>query len=272
MKNPRGRKFAALLMACCLSSMSFSSALAVDVPNKKEVVTKARQSYYNLHNLGLASFRCTISPNWDLVLADTKRTDPAGADQTLKILNQIHFTLTLTPDNKVQITHTDPPPAENAQQAASYEQIFTGMQQMMSGFFDMWSPFYLTSPFPEVNGEYQLEDQGIQYVLFYKEGATAVVIIMDKDLAISSWNITSSNYTTTLQPEFLKNPKGLLLSAYTVTYRTKSPSEDIRVNVQIVYQEIEGLQLIQRLSLSGVSAGNPFAMDLAFSGFQITKK
>ena len=271
MRNPRSRKLPALFMACCLCAMSFSTAFAVDLPNKKEIIARARQSYYNVRDQGLAGFRCEITPNWDSLLADTRKTDPASADRALKNLNQIHFSMTLATDNKVQITHTAPS-AENAQQASALNQIFDGMQQMTSGFFDTANPFILSSPFPEVNSEYQLEEQGGQYRLSYKEGDADVVTLMNKGLVISSLNVTTPVFTSSIQPLFLENPKGLLLAGYTASYKSKTPGEDTDLSVQIIYQEIDGLQLPQKLNLAGTYGGSPFKVEVTFSGYQITRK
>lgn len=272
MNNPRGRKFPAFWLACCLCSISFSTAFTADLPNKKEIITKARQSYYNLRTQGLASYRCDLTPNWDSLLAGTRKKDPASADKAVKTLSQIHFSMSLDADNKVQITHNQPPPAVNAEQASGFDQIFSGMQEMITGFFQTAEIYILGTPFPEVNSEYQLEDQGGHYLLSYKEGEAAVVVIMDKDLVMSSVTVTTSAYTSTIQPQFLKNSKGLLLTGYMAIYKSKSPGEDTQLNVQVVYQEVNGLQLPQKLNLSGSYGSNPFAVEVGFSGYQITRK
>jgi hypothetical protein len=254
-----------------LCGMSFSTAFAVDLPNKKEIITRAHQSYYNLHDHGLAGFRCDITPNWDSVLADLRKTDPASVDRALTYLNQIHFSMTLGADNKVLITHTQPT-AANAEMARAFEQIYSGMPQMISGFYDTASLYILGSPFPEANSEYQLDYQTGEYRLTYKDGQADVVTIMDKNLVISSMNVKTTDFTSEMRPEFVKNPAGLLLAGYFAAYKSKSPSEDTVVKVRIVYQEVGGMQVPQKLNFSGSYGGNPFAMEVAFSGYQITRK
>jgi hypothetical protein len=258
-------------MLFCLFSTNLSPAFATDVPNKKEIIAKARQSYYNLRTLGLASHRCEITPNWDILIADLKKSDPAKAERALPVLRQIHFAMSLDADSVVTITHTAPAP-ENAEMAKGFDQMFAGMQQLMSGFFDTANPFILTTPFPEVNAEYQLEDQGNQYVLSYKEGASGVVTVMDKNLVISSITVADPGFTSTLQPQFTKNPRGLLLAGYMAIYKTKNAAEDTQLNTQIIYQDVDGLQLPQKLILSGSYGGGPFAVELVFSGYQVTRK
>ncbi len=271
MRFPRGRKLPALFMVCCLCGLSFSNAFAVDVPNKKEIIAKARQSYYSLRTQGLVGFTCDIKPNWEGLLAEESKTDPGKAAQALQTLSQIHFIAGLGADGKVKLTHNDVA-GQTPEMTAALNQIYGGMDQMTSGFFDTFSLFMLNSPFPEVESEYQLEDQGILYQLTYKEGAAGVVTTMDKDFVISSLSVTSPEFASTLQPSLLKNPKGLLLTGYMAVYKSKNPAEDTQLSVKIAYQELEEKQVIQKLSLSGSYGGSPFAVELTFSNYQFTKK
>lgn len=271
MKSPRSRKICAVLMAVCLCGASFPNALALDLPNKKEIITRAHDAYYNLRTLGLAYFKCDFTPNWDDLMKKIGGLDPASVDKAVKTLSQIHFSLSLDTDNKVQITHTAPAP-ENAQVAAGFEQIFGGVNQAISGFFDTVAPFLLSSPFPEVNSDYQLEDQAGNYRLSYKDGSADIVTVMDKNLTVVSVNVTTPDFTSIIEPQFFKDPKGFLLSGYIATYKSKNPAEDTVLNIKTVYQDVGGLQMFQKLNLSGSYGGAPFAVEVIFSNYQITKK
>jgi hypothetical protein len=44
------------------------------------------------------------------------------------------------------------------------------------------------------------------------------------------------------------------------------------LKVHMDYQPVEGLQMLQKLNLSGTYGGSPFAVELAFSDCKITKK
>jgi hypothetical protein len=271
MKKPRGRKLPALFMAFCLCGISFSSALAVDVPNKKEIITKARQSYYNLHDLGLAGFRCDVNPNWDLAVAELRKTDPAGAASSLKNLSMLRISMSLDAENNTMVTKTELPGAD-PQGAESRERSFGGIQQMITGFYQTTSEFILGNPFPEVNGEYHLEDQAGQYRLTYKDTGVSAVIYMDKDLVMTKLDINTLDFTSTISPKFIKNPKGFLLVGYAGTYKGTTSTEEMKLNVQITYQDVSGLQLPQKLAVSGTVSGTFFVEELGFSGCQVTRK
>jgi hypothetical protein len=271
MRNRRSRKFPVLFMVCCLCGICISTALAVDVPNKKEIIAKARQSYYNLHTQGLAGFHCDISPNLDLVVADQRKTDPAGADRSMSNLKGLRISMSLDPENNVQVTRGDLPPMDT-QAASERDRIFGALQQVVTGFYQTATPFILDTAFPEVNGVYQLEDQSGQYRLSYKDGNADAVILMDKDLIMNRMDIGTPDFTAVIQPRFLKNPNGYLLSGYSGIYKSKSEGQDIKLNVQITYQDVGGLQLPQKLGVAGSNGSATFAQEVFFSGYQVTKK
>jgi hypothetical protein len=271
MKNPRCRKLSALLMAFCLCGISFSSALAVDLPNKKEIVTKARQSYYNLRDLGLIGFRCDVIPNLEFAFADMKKTDPAGAAASSKDISVLRIVMSLDAENNVMVTKTELPGGD-PQLAEARERVFEGIRQMVTGFYQTTSLFILGNPFPEVTGEYQLEEQAGQYRLSYKEVDADAVIYMDKDLVMNKMDINTPEFTSTISPKFAKNPKGFLLIGYGGVYKATASTDDMKLNVQIAYQDVSGFQLPQKLTVTGILSGTTFTQELAFSGCQVTKK
>ena len=156
---------------------------------------------------------------------------------------------------------------------AALAQIYGGMEQMTSGFFDTWTMFVLSPPFPALASEYRLETVGPQYRLSYREGSAAdVVTVMDRDFAISDLRVTTPEFFSTIQPSFTKTPKGFLLSGYDAHYQSKKAEETTNLKVRIDYQEVERVQMLRKLDLSGTYGGTPFAVLLTFSDCQVTKK
>jgi hypothetical protein len=243
-----------------------------EIPSKQLVLTQATQSYYNLRTLGLGTFQCTLSPNWDAVLKEEKAQDPAGADTAIKVLNQLHFIGTLGEDGKMTVTHNDLS-GQNQQMVAALQQIYSGMEQLTTGFFETWSLFMLNHPFPEAGSEYNLESiPGEKYRVSYKEGDASVATTMDHDYAITELKVTTADFTSTIVPQFTKSPKGFILSSYTSDYQTKNPAEATKLKVLVDYKEVEGLTLVQNLNVSGTYGPSPFAIEIAFSACQVTKK
>jgi hypothetical protein len=240
------------------------AAQAADKSDKKQVIQRARASYYSLKANGLVEFQCNLAPDWSAVLQEQLKTDPTAANRAIQILGQLRFTVTVGTSGQAKITHTTITPT-NAEMAKGLDQIYGGMEQMVSGFFDTWSPFMVTSPFPEADSVYQLDEQPNQWSLSYKEGPADVATSMTKDLAISALKVTTADFNSTLRPQFSPNSKGFLLAGYQAEYYGKSPAETTKLNVRIGYQEVSGLQLPRTLGLDGSYGGSPFQIAVTFS-------
>ena len=256
---------------CCAASLALASAYGAQ-RDDKEIVKQARQEYYSLRNRGLIAFTSSVQPNWRLVLKDQLSANPAQAETALNLLNGIHFLLTLGPDGAVTVTHHADVAPTNEKVAEGFKQIFGGMEQSMSGFFDSWSPFMLTSPFPEVASDYRLDEVDNQYRLSYKEGTAAVVTTMSKkDLVISAISVESPEFKSVIKPQFTKSEQGLVLNGYQANYQGAGGGATVQLNVQIENQPVNGLQLPRKLNLSGSYQGSPFEMELVFSDYQLKK-
>jgi len=67
--------------------------------------------------------------------------------------------------------------------AEGLSQVYTGMEQMTTGFFQTWSVFTISRALPEAGGDYQLEKTGTDYRLSYKDGTADIVTLLDRTLS-----------------------------------------------------------------------------------------
>jgi hypothetical protein len=260
------RLAAAILFLICAACAP--AGFAAGQSNRKEIVSQARQASYSLRRLGLVEFQCNIKPNWEPVLREQLKTDPASGQAALKLLDGLHFAMTLDRDGRVKVTHQADQAAPNEKAAEGHKQICDGLDLAMSGFFDTWSPFMLTSAFPEVESEYRLEDLGNGYRLSYKEGDASVVTDMTRDFGITEILVSSASLKSSLKPHFTKTRQGFVLAGYEATY-TPASGLVTHLNTQVDYQSVSGLQLPHKLNLDGVYEGTPFAMELLFTDFNV---
>jgi hypothetical protein len=151
-------------------------------------------------------------------------------------------------------------------------QVYGGMEQMTSGFFDTWKLFMVNSPFPAVDSDYQVEDLGQRYRLTYKESGADVTTSMGHDYQITNLQVTTKDYDSAIQPTLSNNGSGYILSSYDATYTSQNAAEKTVLTVNMEYQQVQGLQLPKTLSLSGTYGGTPFAVHLTFFNYQVTKK
>ena len=262
-------RWVSFLICCSLACLNVPAAHGADLANKKEIVKQARAAYYSLRKLGLSEFQANIKPNWEMTLKKELETNPEGAQNGLKMLNGLHFSMTLDPAGNVKVEHRSDAPPPNEQVAAGFNQIYSGMDQAVSGFFATWSLFMLTSPFPAVESAYQLEEVNGQYRLSYKEGSSDVATTMNKDLTIIEIVVNSPEFKSTIKPQISKSPKGFLLSGYEGDYKPTSGTGDVQLKVRLDYQQVSGLQLPNKLDMDSVYDGAPTQMQLVFSDYQV---
>lgn len=269
MENTRLIKRWALLL-CSVWALMLPLAQGQDVANQREILMKARQAGYSLKDRGLVEFQASVRPNWRLVLKDALASDPASAETALKLLDGIHFTVSMDPQGVVQVTHQADTAAPTAKAQEGFAQIYSGMEQAMTGFFDTWKPFMFTVAFPEVESVYNLQQTPTGYLLTYKEGQTTQVATqLSKDLVITEMQVTTPAFKSILKPQFARSPQGLLLTGYAATYDGTGGNDHVTLIVQIENQEISGRQLPHKLTLSGVSQGSPFSMELTLGDYKV---
>jgi len=234
-----------------------------------KVMDQARHAYYSLRGVGLDEFQSTIKPNWEVVLKDELKANPEGGQAALKMLNGLHFAMLLDKAGKVTVTHRADVEPVNAQQREGFNQIFSGMEQAVSGFFATWSLFMLNSPFPEAGVDYQLDDLGSQWRLSYKDGTGDVVTLMSKDLVISEVKVTTPEFVSSVRPTFNRTGIGFVLTGYAADYKPTSGPGVVKLDVKIDHQKIEGAQLPVSLIADSVLDGAPTHIELGFSEYQV---
>src|SRR5260370_11711824 len=120
---------------------------------KDQILTKARQAYYNLRRSGLIEFQSKIRPNWELLLTGVDMKSGAT-----NLLNALSFSVSIDSSSKFQMDrHVGVAPPDQ-KTAESFDKIFRGMDQAVSSFFANWSIFMLTAPFPETGSDYQIKE------------------------------------------------------------------------------------------------------------------
>ena len=266
-------RWLALLLAGCFCSMAVAqtgkATKGTTQAASQRVLQQARDAYYSLRAVGLDEFKSTIKPNWEMVLRDQTQSDPKQAQAALELLNGLHFTMQLDKNGKVTVSHRADSEPPNEKVREGFEQIYGGIDQAVSGFFATWSVFMLTSPFPEVDSVYQLDDLGSQYRLSYKEGASDIVTLLGKDLIITEIKVTAPQFVSTIKPQIRKSDKGFVLAGYVGDYTPTAGGGVVHLDVKIENGPVNGLQLPLTLLADSVYDGTPTRMELAFSEYQI---
>lgn len=256
------------MTALCLVLVPLTPARADD----KDIIRQARNAYYSLQAHGFGEFRCSVTPNWRAILQEQIKSNPGAVNRAVDILKKLIFVATLKNGAAATMTHNTVTPTDD-KMAKGLQQIYTGMEQMVVGFFATWTGYVVTPLLPAVDDVYRLQDEGGQWRLSYKEGAVDVVTIMGKDLAIRETTVSASTFVSTLKPQFVHASEGLLLSGYHADYRGKSATgQDVTLlDVRITYQKVNGLEVPKKLNIGGSQNGSPFQVETVFSGCTASK-
>lgn len=267
-------------MVCCGFVIALALAAGVPavcghaqtaVPNRQAVLQKAHDTYYSLRNKGLVSFQCSIVPDWNLMLADVAKQNPAQAQTAIQTLQQLHFVVSFASDGTATVTHNDLT-GQTQQMNDALSQVYGGMSQMVTGFFETWTVFMYNNPFPDANSDYALVDLGPRYRLTYKDGTSDVTTTMGHDFAIDTTTVTSPGNDSSLQPTFTTTPEGFVLAGYNATYKSQNASETTDLNVGIQYARQQGLETLEKLDIAGSYGGSAFHVVVGFSNCQLTMK
>ena len=255
------------LLALCL--LAWAGGAAAD---DRETVEKARLAQYSLQREGLASFQCRLLVDWEFLLADLLKADPVTGKSALAELGRIQFSVAYRIGVPAKITHNSPTPS-NPEQGKAFQNIYTGMDEMMGGFFQTWSPFMATSSMPPPGNRFTLVERSGQWELSFPEADTTVDIVLDRDFAIRSVTATKPDFRGVVQPQFTRSARGYLLTAFRGETRGKTPGDSAIAEVELDYQDVGGLQLPKKLFISGsADGGGSFKAKLSFAECRATRR
>jgi hypothetical protein len=219
-------------------------------PDPKGVLVKARAAYYNLSSRGFKQYRFQANPDWASLLGDLAKTNPTGFDAAMKLFSKLHFNVVVDAEGAANISHNEVE-TPNEEAKAGMNQVYSGMDQMLTGFFQTWNPFMIQTPFSKVGSALSVEDTGTKYrVQWVETGSTKVDILMDRTYAVTEMKVSSPVFDSVIRPVFDRQPGGLILASYEADYNEKAPAPPIRVIVVIKNKPIQGLVVPTDLDLT----------------------
>ena len=255
-------KFGVAFLACCLVP---EVALPQAAADKQNVLRRAGAANYNLPKEGLASFHCSVAPNFEALEADLRKSDPASADARLKQFAQIHMDVTVGAEGNATVSHND-------LSDANLKKIVANTEQVVTSFFQLWSPYVVGTILPAPDGDYQLEDLGSQYRLAFKDGQASAVVMLDKDLSVGAFMITRAEVNSATWPQFSKTAKGFLPVSFDSDLRLPARGGAMHVVTKITYQEVSGFQLPKTVKNKVTSGENTVEVEVDLSGCTATKR
>ncbi len=261
-----GARSKALLAALMLIGLPIAARAQTPAVDRKAIVRQARAAYYRARDMGLVGLRATVRPNWQTIF-DPFPTEPSA----VKMLNGLHYTMEMTANGDVEIHPVMDVAPRNSFEKSRLDIISADIKELVSDFFSISAPFVLHSPFPEVDADYELIDEGQTYRLSYRDGR--MVTTMSKTFVITEMKITAPDAVTLFRPQFISVRGGLLLSSYEMDIAPIGAVDKRHLSVQIKYQEANGYQLPALVKTSASQRSESFEnAEFAFSNYTVTRR
>jgi hypothetical protein len=212
-----------------------------------------------------------VTPNWDQLLAPRWRTDPNGAAKAYKAFSGLTIGVEVALGQKVKVLHADLPTGSEAE-TEPLNRLVAAMEQTLIGFFDTWAPFVLTTPIPGSTAEVT-PARGL-WIVDFKEGTNiSVGLVMRLDYTIETTRIVTDAQASVIQPQFVKSPKGMLLTAIQGSYRKlSSGAAPVSVQWRVGYQDVSGFLLPKRLHVISSDSRAIALMDLTLGTCQAHRR
>ncbi|WP_243383498.1 hypothetical protein [Geothrix alkalitolerans] len=241
------------------------------VPDPEGVLQKARAAYVNLAGKGFNRYRFVATPDWAAMLADQAKANPEGYKAAMDLFAKVRFDVRVGPQGDAQVSHNtvDSP---NPQTTAGLNQVYSGMEQTLTGFFQTWAPFMVNTPFPPAGASARVMDAGSHYLVDWEEtGDVKVHLQMDRTFTITEMKVKSPAFDSTIRPTFERQPGGLVLAGYDGDYLSTDSS--LRLKVLITNKAIQDLPLPVALDLSvWMGSANKQQILMTFSELNVEKK
>lgn len=236
---------------------------------RDKLMREARQSYYNLPSHGLKEFSCQVLPDWDAFFNNKiLKVDAAGRDQLLPALRKERFRVVVGATGAASVSRQSGAASSSAAVAARVRQSTSGIDQMVTGFFQTWSSYAFGSLFPEDSSGLQVEEAANKYRLTRTSASSEILIVMNKDLTIEHTDVESSKVSARLDPAFMSTKEGLLLTSYKGKVNMLDQAWD--ASGKISYQTVGGYQLPHIVNtVVGLPGGQQLALPLTFANCQV---
>jgi len=263
------RDFVRLLIAAAIAALPASAAAQAANANSA-LMTRLGANYYSLKRLGFGGARCRVTPDWTVVLGQPRSNPQFQTAFTL--LDQLQFVLAIDSEAGIKLDKKDTGTGHTAQQTASIQQIFAGLDQELGGFFSTWSLFMIQPPTPAPSqADLVVAPQPGGYRLSYKDGHSEVRMETNRAGEISHLAVSAVRFISAIDPTFVHDPAGLVLTHYVADYLPASGPGKAHLVVDISYQTVGGLKTPDVIRISTIYDGTTANSAVTLSECQVTR-
>lgn len=255
---------AALLMACC--SAALAAAQTPPATTNNDWLTQTAKMYYSSSKAGLKGFDCALKPNWEAVFAAKSGLQLSATDaSSVALLNSVKTAIHARMDSGTTVDWNPPTQQLDATQTALLSQMHDGMNQMVQGFMQFWTPFIEDQVVPDSADGLDMTataDGGKQ--IHVSAGQVDVAETFDNSHMLREYDVTMTGTKVLLTPTYSPSDHGLVVTHFHAVIEAGSDAtKNQEMNVDVTYQWLEGFPVPAQLIMEVVGVAS---LNIAFEG------
>jgi hypothetical protein len=242
--------------------------------DQEQLIRKVQRASYSYKSEGLASFQCTVQPDWGS-LYSTLPVDSIGT-QLKPLIEATEFQVSVGSEGAATVSRrtTIPPPSEDI--ADRLRRVTSGVEETLVGFFNVLAPFSFGGLFSTPEGTFQLVESDGIYRVTEERGGVVSVVTLNQELAVTEMTAKLPQSEITMHPRLLSTDHGFILVGYEYKIRVTAttPPQTVEYDATIEYREIERLRLPSTLEVkvAAPNANLKFAVKFNFTQCAVARR
>jgi hypothetical protein len=240
------------------------------------LLAKATGLYDSTAKSGLRSFDCQVHPDWNKMMASSRKNASEAADEAkVALLGTVKIILHARLNGGSALDWQVPEPAEkplDQAQTSAIEKAHKGVEKTLDGFLKLWTPL-VDGSVAESLGEdgMNLAQTANGYTLRSKDKRYPRIEEFDRDLLLKHFIVADSASTVDIAPIFRPSARGLLVQSFVARIQPQGapPEAAQEMHIGLEYQTVSATQIPARIS---VEVPNVVEMDFALDGCTVNRE
>lgn len=239
-----------------LASAQSPSASSSSGPNN-DWLAQAAKMYYSSAHAGLKGFDCEVRPDWQALYAAKNGGQVSAVDQPkLALLSAVKLALHARMENGSILDWNPPNQTLDAGQTELLKSMQSGMNQMLQGFVEFWTPFIERQVIPDSSSglEMAVTDDGGRKA-HVKTADVEVFETFDSGRILRQYNVVMSGAKIEVTPAYSPSDHGLVISHFHAVIHPTGETQKVQeMNVDITYQWLNGFPIPAHLNMDVAGA------------------
>jgi hypothetical protein len=220
-----------------------ANGISQTVTSDEALLAKTRSLYDSPFMQGLVSFDCAVKFDWKQHFLEVLPSIPPNAVLTIDRLQAIQHRVFVDASGAVVSSIPKAPDLSGVPKATELEQ---GYDAMIPGGINELLPFARNIILPEGPTHYIFEKMDSGYKLVLNGAGLSATLLLAEDLRITS-GISQLPQTTRFTTEFIKGPRGFLLSSVK-SADTTGPENQV-AEFSYTYQDVDGFHIPSKVTV-----------------------